>query len=125
MRKLLALAGLLALAACGTTPAQRVYTAKTAFEGATLAVTHYAEDLPRCSPTQAPPCSQQSIIDQANKAAHEALPVLNEAEDMVRKAAAAKANPLAPPVDAAALDAQAKLAAAKVAELQAIAKGAK
>jgi len=120
MRKFL-LIGLLALSACGMSDAQRVFTAKTALDGATLAAVHYAQDLPRCSAIQAPPCSRQDLIDRANIAAHRAKEALDDAEALVRKRDAAKANPMAGPAPAdGTVSAQARLAAASVKEVQQI-----
>ena len=116
MRKTL-LIGALLLSGCASSPEKIVYAAKVSFDGALLAANHYAEDLPRCSTTQAPPCSDQAVIDKANAAAHKAAPILDDAEKYVRAAAAAAANPKVTPPAAGTVAAQANLAAAAVSEL--------
>jgi predicted metal-binding protein len=122
MRKILLASSLLALSACGASPATLVFNAKTALDGATLTAVHYATDLPRCSPTQAPPCSRQDLIDKANVSAHLAADVIQRAEDLVRQQQKAKENPLLTAPNPDIVEAQARLATAAVAEVVATTK---
>ena len=119
-RKILFATALLLAGCANSDPAKIVFAAKTALDGAALVATHYAEDLPRCSPTQAPPCSDQAIIDKANAAAQAALPVMNQAESYVRQMQAAATNPLAKAPPAETVQAAALLARAAVDEFTAI-----
>lgn len=122
MRKFLLILPILALAACGATPSQQLFSASEDFGSLSLTVAHYGEDLPRCSPTVPPPkCSDQGLINRAIAAGEAAKQALADARAAADANAASKANPLAPkgPSDAA-VDAAVALAKAKLREYEAL-----
>lgn len=85
-RSLIALALAAALASCastGTTPAQTVFAAKSAYAGVLTAAVAY-ESLPRCSETRPQPCSSPALVEQLRKADNTAAAALDAAETAVR-----------------------------------------
>ena len=93
MKKLIALCAITLLAACSTfstsntidtkTAANRVYAAKVGHTGLLTAAVTY-NNLARCTPTNRPVCSEQSVVDQLRKANTAAVATLDSAETVVR-----------------------------------------
>lgn len=70
------------LAACGSTPQQVVFEARSGYDAAILAPAANYNELPRC-PAE-PVCSEQSVVDSLRKADAAAKTALDAAEDVVR-----------------------------------------
>lgn len=88
IRAFLAGLALAALASCastggGTTPAQAVFAAKSAYAGVLTAAVVY-ESLPRCAASVPKPCSDPAVVAQLRKADTTASTALDAAEAAVR-----------------------------------------
>jgi hypothetical protein len=82
MIRTLALTAALLLAACGSTPQQIVFEARSGYDAAILAPAANYNELPRC-PAE-PVCSEQSVVTSLRKADAAAKTALDAAEDAVR-----------------------------------------
>jgi hypothetical protein len=93
MKKSIALIALSLLAGCASfstkntidtaSASNRVYAAKVGYTAVLTAAVAY-NNLPRCTPTNKPVCSDSAVVDQLRKANSAAVATLDSAETVVR-----------------------------------------